>query len=92
MYKQQIDLLESNEKELAIKNASNLKVIRLLTEKCNNQSELIERMEEKLEEMRLNETNNEDVITELEEKLLVIEASSDFSLCRSNFHFFYLLL
>ena len=67
--KQQIDLLEDNEKELARKNISNLKVIRLLTEKCRQQESLIADMEDKLNENREILSSNESTIVELEEKL-----------------------
>jgi len=43
--KQQIDMLETNEKELAKKNHSNMKVIRMLTEKCRNQEAMIAEFE-----------------------------------------------
>jgi len=43
--KQQIDLLEANEKELAKKNHSNQKIIRMLTEKCKNQEQIISEYE-----------------------------------------------
>lgn len=39
--KQKLDLLETNEKELAKKNHSNQKIIRMLTEKCKNQEAII---------------------------------------------------
>jgi hypothetical protein len=62
-------LLEDNEKELAKKNVSNLKVIRLLTEKCRNQEALIAELEEKYNEMKENESNHEQVVNNLEEQL-----------------------
>lgn len=43
--KQQIELLEVNEKELAKKNHSSQKIIRMLTEKCRNQEEVIADLE-----------------------------------------------
>ncbi|XP_013382164.1 cilia- and flagella-associated protein 157 isoform X1 [Lingula anatina] len=43
--RQQIDMLETNEKELAKKNHSNLKVIRMLTEKCKSQEAMIAEFE-----------------------------------------------
>lgn len=57
VYKQQIDLLEENEKELAKKNVSNLKVLRMLTEKCHSQEAIIIELEEKFNE--LSEANAE---------------------------------
>ena len=69
IFKQQIDLLEDNEKELAKKNVSNLKVIRLLTEKCRNQEALIAELEEKYNEMKENESNHEQIVSNLEEQL-----------------------
>ncbi|CAL1529656.1 unnamed protein product [Lymnaea stagnalis] len=39
--KQQVELMESNEKELSKRNQSNLKVIKLMTEKCQSQESLI---------------------------------------------------
>ena len=62
-------MLEDNEKELAKKNVSNLKVIRLLTEKCRNQEALIAELEEKYNEMKENESNHEQVVNNLEEQL-----------------------
>lgn len=52
MFKQQIDLMEENEKELAKKNVNNLKIIRLLTEKCRNQESVVNELEEKYNELR----------------------------------------
>lgn len=49
--KQQIDLLEENEKELAKKNVSNLKVLRMLTEKCHSQEAIIVELEDKFNEL-----------------------------------------
>lgn len=43
--KQQIEMLETNEKELIKKNHSNQKLIRMLTEKCFNQENLIGELE-----------------------------------------------
>lgn len=43
--KQQIEMLETNEKELIKKNHSNQKLIRMLTEKCFNQENLISELE-----------------------------------------------
>ena len=62
-------MLEDNEKELARKNVSNLKVIRLLTEKCRNQEAIIAELEEKYNEMRENESTHEQIVTNLENKL-----------------------
>lgn len=62
-------MLEDNEKELAKKNVSNLKVIRLLTEKCRNQEALIAELEEKYNEMKENESNHEQIVSNLEEQL-----------------------
>ena len=69
IYKQQINLLEDNEKELARKNVSNLKVIRLLTEKCRNQEAIIAELEDKYNEIRENESNHEQIVATLENKL-----------------------
>lgn len=44
--------MEDNEKELAKKNVNNLKIIRLLTEKCRNQESVINELEEKYNELR----------------------------------------
>jgi hypothetical protein len=60
--------LEDNEKELARKNASNIKVIRMLTEKCRNQEILISELEEKFNEMQDSEISNTQIIMELEQK------------------------
>ncbi|XP_076436256.1 cilia- and flagella-associated protein 157-like [Babylonia areolata] len=43
--RQQIELLEANEKEFAKKNHSSQKIIRMLTEKCRNQEEIIADLE-----------------------------------------------
>ena len=67
--KQQIDLLEDNEKELARKNVSNLKVIRLLTEKCRTQENIIVDLEDKLNDSKDIEAHQEQHITNLEKKL-----------------------
>lgn len=67
--KQQIELLEENEKELAKKNVSNLKVIRLLTEKCRTQETLIIDLEEKLNESKENEVNQEQMIIDLQKQM-----------------------
>ena len=64
-----MNLLEDNEKELARKNVSNLKVIRLLTEKCRNQEAIIAELEEKYNEMKENESNHEQIVSNLENKL-----------------------
>jgi hypothetical protein len=64
-----LNLLEDNEKELARKNVSNLKVIRLLTEKCRNQEAIIAELEEKYNDMRENESNHEQIVANLENKL-----------------------
>lgn len=58
VFKQQIDLLEDNEKELAKKNVNNLKIIRLLTDKCRNQEAIINELEEKYNELKDVEANN----------------------------------
>lgn len=58
VFKQQIDLLEDNEKELAKKNVNNLKIIRLLTEKCRSQESVINELEEKYNELKEVEANN----------------------------------
>ncbi|XP_059140078.1 cilia- and flagella-associated protein 157-like isoform X1 [Physella acuta] len=39
--KQQVELLEANEKELGKKNQSNMKIIKFMTEKCQSQEETI---------------------------------------------------
>lgn len=67
--KQQINLLEDNEKELARKNVSNLKVIRLLTEKCRQQESIIAELDEKYNEMRENEIHHEQIVGSLENRL-----------------------
>jgi hypothetical protein len=64
-----LNLLEDNEKELARKNVSNLKVIRLLTEKCRNQEAIIAELEEKYNDMKENESNHEQIVANLENKL-----------------------
>jgi hypothetical protein len=65
-------LLEDNEKELAKKNISNLKIIRLLTEKCRQQEMQINDLEDKLNEARDLEASSQQTINDLEEKLFDI--------------------
>ena len=72
VYKQQLNLLEDNEKELAKKNVSNLKVIRLLTEKCRNQEAIIAQLEEKYNDMRESESTHDQIVSNLENKLFVL--------------------
>jgi len=54
--KQQIDMLETNEKELAKKNHSNMKVIRMMTDKCRNQEAMIAEFEMREQEYQELET------------------------------------
>ena len=62
VHKQQINLLEENEKELAKKNVSNLKVLRMLTDKCHSQEAMIVELEEKFNELsELNAFKDEDL-------------------------------
>lgn len=63
--KQQIILLEENEKELAKKNVNNVKIIRMLTDKCKSQEAIITELEEKCNEMHENEQNAGQLIDEL---------------------------
>ena len=44
-------------------------MIRLLTEKCRNQEALIAELEEKYNEMKENESNHEQIVSNLEEQL-----------------------
>ena len=53
---------------MAKKNASNIKVIRMLTEKCRNQEVMIAELEEKFNEMQESEINNSQIIMDLEQK------------------------
>ena len=53
---------------MARKNASNIKVIRMLTEKCRNQEIMIAELEEKFNEMQESEINNSQIIIDLEQK------------------------
>jgi hypothetical protein len=55
VHKIHIDMLEDNEKELAKKNASYLKVINMLTDKCRNQEIIINEYDDKLKEVKLAE-------------------------------------
>jgi hypothetical protein len=48
-------MLEDNEKELAKKNASYLKIINMLTDKCRNQEIIINEYDDKLKEVKLAE-------------------------------------
>lgn len=61
-------MLEDNEKELAKKNVSNIKVIRMLTEKCRSQEILIAELEEKFNELQESEANSSQIISDLEHK------------------------
>lgn len=61
--------MEDNEKELAKKNVSNLKVIRLLTEKCRNQEAIINELEEKYNELKQSEAQNEEYIADLQKQM-----------------------
>ena len=67
MFKQHVNLLEDNEKELAKKSVCNLKIIRMLTDKCRIQEEVISELDEKLNEMgdALNTSKNTNVDLEL---------------------------
>lgn len=69
MSKKHIDLLEDNEKELAKKNVSNVKLIRLLSEKCRNQEEVIIELEEKFKELREIQMRQEQTINIQESQL-----------------------
>lgn len=69
MLKTQIDLLEDNEKELAKKNASSLKIIRLLTEKCRNQEMIIAQYDNKINELSQKDDEYKQTIEELFTKL-----------------------
>lgn len=69
IFKQQIDLLEDNEKELARKNVSNIKVIRLLTEKCRNQEAIINELEEKYNEIKESEDSHQLLIDDLQNQV-----------------------
>ncbi|CAF0843075.1 unnamed protein product [Brachionus calyciflorus] len=66
VFSQQIELLEDNEKELAKKNVNNLKVIRLLTEKCRNQEAIINELEGKYNLLKNTEANNEQLIEQIQ--------------------------
>ena len=68
MSKKHIDLLEDNEKELE-KNVSNVKLIRLLSEKCRNQEEVIIELEEKFKELREIQMRQEQTISMQESQL-----------------------
>lgn len=67
--KQHIDLLEDNEKELAKKNVSNVKLIKLLTEKCRSQEEIIMELEDKLNETKDIQMSQELTIASMEKQL-----------------------
>jgi hypothetical protein len=58
-------MLEDNEKELAKKNISNIKVIQMLTEKCRTQETMIAELEDKFSEMQDQEANHVQTIYEL---------------------------
>lgn len=62
-------MLEDNEKELAKKNVSNLKVIRLLTEKCRNQEAVLNDFEEKINQLKQSDMNKREIIERYEEQL-----------------------
>jgi len=65
--KQQIDILEDNEKELVKKNTTNQKVMRMLTAKAREQQEIIEEYEEKEEHFNKMETEMAQMKNELSE-------------------------
>jgi hypothetical protein len=69
IYKQQLDLLEDNEKELAKRNVCNLKVIRLLTEKCRSQELIIMELSDKCNEFREENLTFQDTIVNMEENM-----------------------
>jgi len=57
--RQLMELLEMNEKELAKKNHSNQKIIRMLTDKCKSQEALIMEFEMREQELQNVETEND---------------------------------
>ncbi|KAL5021759.1 hypothetical protein ScPMuIL_000914 [Solemya velum] len=74
--KQQVEMLEANEKEMAKKNHSNQRIIKMLTEKCRNQEAIIvefemreqefEELEEQLQLLQQQMTTQNDEIVELQ--------------------------
>ncbi|XP_025112375.1 cilia- and flagella-associated protein 157-like [Pomacea canaliculata] len=82
-YKQQIELMEVNEKELAKKNHSSQKIIRMLTEKCRHQEEEIAAFEQKEQEHQqvLAEVNmlQEQVTFAQEETKQVVKVNEELS-------------
>lgn len=61
--------MEENEKELAKKNVSNLKVLRMLTEKCHSQEAIILELEEKFNELSESNAVKENMLTNYETEL-----------------------
>lgn len=57
--RQQVEMLETNEKELAKKNHSNQKIIRMLTEKCKNQEAMLAEYEMREEQYQELEAEND---------------------------------
>ncbi|KAH9496467.1 hypothetical protein Btru_010938 [Bulinus truncatus] len=66
--KQQVDMLEFNERELGKKNQSNLKIIKLMTEKCQSQEALIAEFEKREHEF-LEVASEVDTLTDQNESM-----------------------
>jgi hypothetical protein len=90
VHKQQINLLEENEKELAKKNVSNLKVLRMLTDKCHSQEAMIVELEEKFNELsELNAFKDED-LRAMKSELYIFYFIVDLLFKVANFYLFLL--
>jgi hypothetical protein len=62
-------LLEENEKELAKKNVSNLKVLRMLTEKCQSQDAIISELDEKYNDLLEMHNAKENLLKNFEQEM-----------------------
>ncbi|KAE8608796.1 hypothetical protein XENTR_v10011609 [Xenopus tropicalis] len=72
----QLEMLEENEKELVKNNLSNQKVIRMLTDKCQQQQEiltLLEHTQHALNELQSQHHNLKDESQQLKQKLVSLE-------------------
>ncbi|CAJ0966720.1 unnamed protein product [Ranitomeya imitator] len=62
--RKQVEMLEENEKELAKNNVSNQKVIRMLTEQCQQQQEMLDEALHKVQELNHLHTEHQSLLEE----------------------------
>ncbi|KAG8448002.1 hypothetical protein GDO86_015196 [Hymenochirus boettgeri] len=75
----QVEMFEENEKELVKNNLSNQKVIRMLTEKCQQQKEMLDlsiQTQHTLNELQLEHHNLKEESQELKQKVRTLEEES----------------